>query len=381
MALENHWIVLLKDDTGVSTDNHMDWVSSQQSMGIASSEGGKDDVPMKINHKYQNINGYSAVLPPSILEALKARDDVDEIVADTEVTHCADPHITQVNAPWGLQRISQKESLPAGSAAGALTYQYQFASSAKSTPVDVYVIDTGVKIDHEEFEGRARWGKTFTGGADADGHGHGTHVAGTIAGKTYGVAKNANICAVKVLNDSGKGKTSDIIAAMDWVIQQAEASGRPSVINMSLGGPPNLAQDRMANRVVRSGVHCAVAAGNDSEDASNHSPARAKDVITVGATTIEDKLAEFSNFGPPVKILAPGLDIISAGIASTTATRPMSGTSMATPHVAGLIAYLLCLQGKRTPAEILTELQSKGVKDAVSGVPDDTVNLLLNNGL
>ncbi|CAE6458849.1 unnamed protein product [Rhizoctonia solani] len=381
MSIPNHYIVLLKESAPASTRDHLDWVSSQETTGVASARGGgTDDVTLDIRHEYQSIKGYSAVLTPSALETLKGCDDVDEIVEDTEVTHCADPHITQSNAPWGLQRISQKGPLPAGSAVDALTYQYRRASSVQSTPVDVYVIDTGVKTDHEEFEGRARWGKTFTGEADADGHGHGTHVAGTIAGKTYGVAKDANIIAVKVLDNSGRGKTSDIIAAIDWVVQQAGTSGRPSVINMSLGGPANLAQDRIANRAVHSGVHVVVAAGNDAEDASNQSPARARDVITVGATTIKDELAEFSNFGKPVDVLAPGEKIISAGTASTTATRSLSGTSMATPHVVGVIAYLLGLEGNRKPAQVLADLRSKGIQGVVSSVPKGTVNLLLNNG-
>lgn len=383
-TLTNSYIVLLKD-TPVSTDTHIDWIRKEESDVVAAAGDSVPETTFQVNGVFHAFRAYSATMTDTALETLKGCGDVEHIIKDTLVTTCADPPAQtlniQDNAPWGLQRASWQDPLPAGSSPAELNYQYRWASGLKPIDVDAYVVDTGVFLGHEEFEGRARWGKTFGGYRDADGNGHGTHVAATIAGKRFGLAKNANIIAVKVLGDNGQGRTSDIMHGLQWVVQQVGISQRPSVINMSLGGTGNIGLDRAATSAVRAGIHVCVAAGNESQDASNTSPARADGVITVGATTIKDQFADFSNFGNRLNILAPGEDIISASIKSPTAYISHSGTSMATPHVAGVIAWLIYLQGNRSPEEALEELKKRGIKDVVAGVPADTVNLLLNNGV
>jgi cerevisin len=247
----------------------------------------------------------------------------------------------QENAPWGLARVSHKEH-PTGNEA----HTYSYPSSA-GEGVTVYVVDTGINIKHVDFEGRAEWGATIPDGdEDVDGNGHGTHCAGTIAGRTYGVAKKAKVVAVKVLRSNGSGSMSDVIKGIEYVALQHEQKVKKdgktkSVANMSLGGGRSYALDRVVNAAVDSGVVFAVAAGNDARNACFYSPAAASKPITVGASTIEDRNAWFSNHGMCVDVFAPGLDITSTWIGSDTATNTISGTSMASPHVAGLSAVIL----------------------------------------
>ncbi|CAE6443819.1 unnamed protein product [Rhizoctonia solani] len=394
--LPKSYIVLLKKDTPISTRDHLEWMSRPQPMGIGASLGsGTDDVTLDIKHEFQSLKGYSAVLPPSTLEMLNDCGDVDMIVQNTKVIHCADDPLiqviaTQADAPWGLQRISQKDPLPRGSAADSLSYQYrQIPPGLQSTPVDVYVLDSGVKTDHTEFlpVGRATWGWTFPGfpqeEVPTDHFGHGTHVAGTIAGTKFGVAKEANIIAVKVLDNDGMALSDSIAAGIDWVIervkkQNAEGNRRASIINMSLRSEPNLALDRIANHAVSHDIHVVVSAGNDF-GGDEWSPARAQDVITVGATTIKDEWYDLSNYGRSVNILAPGKDIWSADVASTTSKR--NGTSQAAAFVSGTLAWLISVQGDSQPAGLFAELKNRSIARAVKDVPRNTVNLLLNNGV
>ncbi|KAL5637715.1 hypothetical protein ACGC1H_002101 [Rhizoctonia solani] len=386
MSSAKSYTVILKEEAAASTQAHLSWVGSQTSTAAARGSGAAV-TPLEVKYKYESLKAYSAVLEPDVLATLKENGDVYQIVENTKVTHCADPPVnilTQNDAPWGLQRVSQEDPLPAGADVTALNYEYRRAPPAlNSIPVDVYVLDTGVMTNHQEFGNRATWGWTYPGGGNADGHGHGTHVAGTIAGNRFGVAKDANIIAVKVLDDEGSATSDSVNLGIDWVIQQVtrqreEGKERASVINMSLGGPPNAALDHFANLAVSRGIHVCVAAGNDyGQDARNYSPARAQRVITVGATTINDQLANFSNVGPKVDILAPGQDIISAGIATVAAQETMSGTSMATPHVAGMIAWLISVQGDNAPAALLTQLQGRAI--TLPNIPAGTTNLLLKN--
>jgi len=228
----------------------------------------------------------------------------------------------------------------------------------------VYVIDTGINIHHVEFEGRASWGKTIPqNDVDEDGNGHGTHCAGTIGSRKYGVAKAANLFAVKVLGSNGSGTMADVVGGVLWAADQAAsklaaakaeyaATGKTrhkgSVANMSLGGGKSQALDDAVNRAVDSGMHFAVAAGNDNRDACSYSPAGAEKAVTVGASTLGDERAYFSNFGECVDVFAPGLNILSTWIGTDTATNTISGTSMASPHTAGLLAYLLSLYPSKT---------------------------------
>ncbi|KAH8797602.1 serine proteinase [Flagelloscypha sp. PMI_526] len=267
----------------------------------------------------------------------------------------ADSVITQGDAPWGLRRISTN-TVVSGSAT-ALSYSWMYANDYAGRGVDVYVVDSGIRTTHREFGGRARWGATFGPYASADGNGHGTHIAGTIGGTQFGVAKLASLIAVKVLaDDTLFGLWSDIISGINWVVGQAQASGRPSVINMSISGSANSAVDNAVDAAANHGVHVVVSAGNDNADACGFSPVRAIWPVTVGASTISDTRASFSNFGSCVRFYAPGQTITSSWFTSDTATNILSGTSMATPHVAGMIAYIISKSGSMSVAAMWDQL-------------------------
>jgi subtilisin family serine protease len=277
---------------------------------------------------------------------------------------------TQANPPsWGLDRIDQVD-LP-------LDSSYTYATTADN--VTAFVIDTGVRATHETFGGRV------TGGFDAvdgdgdpdDGYGHGTHVAGTIGGSEYGVAKGVNIVPVRVLDDSGSGTTEQVAAGIDWVA--ANHSG-PSVANMSLGGGVDEVLDQATQGAIASGVTFAVAAGNSAADASTFSPARVPEAITVAASDDADGQASFSNFGSIVDIYAPGVDITSAWNDSDTGTDTISGTSMATPHVAGAAALYLSANPTATPAAVAAALTGAASPDKITNPSAGTPNLLLHTG-
>jgi cerevisin len=267
--------------------------------------------------------------------------------------------------------------------------------------VDVYVIDTGTNVDHVDFEGRASWGKTIpSGDEDKDGNGHGTHCSGTVAGKKYGVAKKAHVKAVKVLRSNGSGSMSDVVKGVEYAaeshseqVEKAKKGKRKgfkgSTANMSLGGGKSPLLDQAVNAAVDAGIHFAVAAGNDNADSCNYSPAAAAKAVTVGASTLIDERAYFSNFGKCNDIFAPGLDIKSTWIGSKYAVNTISGTSMASPHIAGLLAYLLSLQPAKDSAFAVAEITPKKLKEnliavgtvgALEGVPSSTANILAWNG-
>lgn len=300
----------------------------------------------QVLHEY-NL-GYAAVLDHQTVEHLRHMPGVDMIEANQKM------YTTEVQRNpknWGLDRISQRQ-LP-------LTGQYPYPDHA-GEGVDVYVIDTGVNILHEDFEGRAIWGVTTPqGDQDKDGHGHGTHVASTIAGKLYGVAKKANIIAVKVLRSDGSGTTADVLKGVEWAatehIRKVRASeGRrtvKSVANMSLGGGKSNILDMAVDKSIQKGVLFAVAAGNDNRNACNFSPAATESALTVGATDRHDRRSSFSNYGECVDVFGPGSDITAAWINTLTGTRTISGTSMASPHVCGVMALMLA-EEELTPAEL-----------------------------
>ena len=295
------------------------------------------------------------------------------------------------NAPWGLARISHRNSLTFG------TYNKYLYSADGGEGVDVYVIDTGTNVDHVDFEGRAKWGKTIpTGDEDRDGNGHGTHCSGTVGGKKYGVAKKANIVAVKVLRSNGSGSMSDVVKGVEYAAQahlkrvDAAKSGKGkkgfkgSAANMSLGGGKSAILDQAVNAAVDVGIHFAVAAGNDNADSCNYSPASAEKAVTVGASNLADERAYFSNYGKCNDIFAPGLNIMSTWIGSKYATNTISGTSMASPHIAGLLAYLLSLQPAKdsafavadiTPKKLKASLLSIATEGALTDVPSNTANV------
>lgn len=298
-------------------------------------------------------------------------------------------------APWGLARVSHRKTLSFG------TYNKYLYAEDGGEGVDAYVIDTGTNTDHIDFEGRAHWGKTIPNGdADVDGNGHGTHCSGTIAGKKYGVAKKANVYAVKVLRSNGSGTMADVIAGVDYAatshLEQVKSAKdgkrkgfKGSVANMSLGGGKTRMLDDAVNAAVDAGIHFAVAAGNDNADACNYSPAAAENALTVGASAIDDSRAYFSNYGKCTDIFAPGLSIQSTWIGSKTAVNTISGTSMASPHICGLLAYYLSLQPASdseyslaaiTPKELKSQMISIATVGALTDMPSGTPNVLAWNG-
>ncbi|KAI2636602.1 peptidase S8/S53 domain-containing protein [Hypomontagnella submonticulosa] len=311
------------------------------------------------------FKGFASSLSAEELEALQNNDDVDFIEQDAIVTIKA----TQQNADWGLARLSNSEP-------GSTTYTYD---DSAGTGTCAYVIDTGIDVTHEEFEGRAKFLQNFADSDDTDGNGHGTHVAGTIGSKTYGVAKKTSLFAVKVLDASGSGTNSGVIAGMDFVAQDAGGQDCPKgvVVNMSLGGSKSTAVNSAAASIVDAGLFLAVAAGNEAADASTSSPASEESACTVGATTIDDELASYSNFGDIVDILAPGTDIESTWPGGETNT--ISGTSMASPHIAGLGAYYLGLDASPV-AQLCDYIGQTALSGVLSDVPSGTANLLANNG-
>src|SRR5688500_7975863 len=267
---------------------------------------------------------------------------------------------TQSNATWGLDRIDQS-ALPLSK-----TYTYNNTGAG----VTAYIIDTGIRFAHNEFGGRAVSGfDAVDGGTADDCDGHGTHVAGTVGGATYGVAKGVRLVAVRVLDCAGSGTLSGAIAGMDWVA--ANASG-PSVANLSLGASANSSVDEATRRMIASGVATAIAAGNGNrggrqQDACGYSPARVAEGMTIGSTTSTDAKSSWSNYGACVDFFAPGSSITSAGITSNTALVSMSGTSMASPHVAGVAALYLQINSAATPQQVRDVLFAATTKGVVTG--------------
>jgi subtilisin family serine protease len=354
-AIPNHYIVVLdRDATGRSGDLAAN--DTQVARLLPEFAG---TVTRRFNHA---LNGFAAFL--SEQQAIALSDDPD--VAFVEEDSVMEALVTQTNPPWGLDRIGQRD-LPLNA-----TYSY----TTTGTGVNAYIIDTGIRRTHTQFGGRAVIGFDAVGDGQNtnDCNGHGTHVSGTVGGSTYGVAKNVRLFAVRVLGCNGSGSTSGVIAGVDWVTANHIS---PAVANMSLGGGVSTALDTAVRNSIASGVTYAIAAGNSNTNAANSSPARVAEAITVGATTRTDARASFSNFGSVVDIFAPGAAILSATNTSDTATATLSGTSMATPHVAGVVARFLQSNPAATPAQARNELVNQASLNKLSGIPAGTANRLL----
>ncbi|WP_069169450.1 S8 family peptidase [Streptomyces griseus] len=320
----------------------------------------------KLSRSYNSaINGFSAGgLTPTEAGRLAADPAVSKVVQNKKFHITA----TQDNPPsWGLDRIDQTAT------AGDKAYTYP---DAAGEGVTAYVIDTGVRVTHSDFEGRATSGfDAVDNDEDADdGNGHGTHVAGTIAGAAHGVAKKAEIVAVRVLDDAGSGTTEQVVAGIDWVTANHKG---PSVANMSLGGGADPALDAAVQKAISSGVTFAVAAGNESSDAGGGSPSRVPEAITVASSTVDDEQSSFSNYGSVVDLYAPGSDITSDWNDSDDGTNTISGTSMATPHVVGAAAVYLGGHPDATPEQVATALTHGATPDAISNATAGTANKLL----
>jgi cerevisin len=373
--IADSFIVVLKPSADVSS-HHTFLYETLAATGSFLS----DNADNELKHIYNmpSFRGYAGKFTSSVLDSIRAHPDVEYVERD-QVVHALE---LQRNAPWGLSRISHRESLT------FRNFNRYLYDGHGGEGVTAYVVDTGINVNHVDFEGRAKWGITVPeNDADADGNGHGTHVAGTITGSRYGVAKKAHVVAVKVLRSNGSGTMADVVKGVEWVAEahriakkEAETSGKKhkgSVANMSLGGGMSKALNAAVNGAVEAGVHFAVAAGNDDADACDYSPASAELAVTVGASTIEDERAWFSNKGPCVDIFAPGKDVTSTWIGGKTATNTISGTSMASPHIAGLLAYLLSLEeGEISTKALKKKLVGLSTKNALQKIPDDTVNLL-----
>ena len=310
---------------------------------------------------YTNVlNGFAGSLNAGQLNALRNNPNVEYVEQDG----VASAVVTQSNATWGIDRTDQS-ALP-------LSGTYTYVTTASN--VHAYIIDTGVRADHVDFGGRAKMVYNSAGGKNTDCNGHGTHVAGTVGGSTYGIAKGVKLYGVKVLNCQGSGTWSGVISGMDWV---AANHVKPAVANLSLGGSYNQSVNDAATRLSNSGVFTAIAAGNDNVDACNYSPASAANVTTVAASTSTDAKASYSNFGSCVEIYAPGSSITSAWSTSSTATKTISGTSMATPHVAGVAALYKATYGDASWSTVNNWLTNNATVGKITGNVSGTPNLLL----
>ncbi|KAK2882751.1 Secreted subtilisin-like serine protease sub4 [Arthroderma sp. PD_2] len=363
--IPDSYIVVMKD--GVSSEDFKAHVSSVDQIHTTNkAKRGSSTGGMQRQFDIMNWRGYNGHFDPETLEEILNDSNVDYVEHDQVVRISG--LVSQPNAPsWGLGRVSHRRP---GSR------EYVFDDSA-GRGVTIYGVDTGIDINNQDFRGRARWGTNTADRDNADRHGHGTHTASTFAGSAFGVAKNANIVAVKVLGSDGSGSTSGIIAGINFCVQDAQQRGLlgRAAMNLSLGGGFSQANNDAVTRALNAGIFVAVAAGNDNRDARNYSPASAPAICTVASSTINDSKSSFSNWGPVVDIYAPGSDIIAArpGGGSTT----MSGTSMASPHVAGMGAYLIA-QGVR-PAQVCDRLKQLATA-AIRNPGSSTTNRLLYNG-
>ncbi|KAF9330121.1 hypothetical protein BG006_006909 [Podila minutissima] len=321
-----------------------------------------------IIRKYDSFAGLAVTVDATALKEISGSDQVAYVEQDAVMTIFG----SQSSPPsWGLPRISQTNRD---------SFENYLFNDAAGEGITAYVIDTGVYIDHLDFEGRASWGGNFVSGSeDTDENGHGTHVAGTIGGAQYGVAKKVSIVGVKVLDAGGSGTTSDIISGMDWVARNA-VPGK-SVVSMSLGGGRSKAVDDAAGRLYKADIPVIVAAGNlSTTDACNQSPAGAANTYTVAASDKNDKTASFTSNGKCVEIFAPGVDITSSWIGSATATNTMSGTSMATAHVAGVAALYLSFNSLPTAQSLFDKLTVTATFNKITGNLEGSPNRLVFNG-
>ncbi|MEU4744097.1 S8 family serine peptidase [Actinosynnema sp. NPDC023658] len=345
-AVPDSYIVVLKDGAGADV--------------LAAKVGAR------VTHRYHSaLNGFAATMGERAAKRLAADPAVAYVAQDQRVQALAD----QPNPPsWGLDRIDQRD-LP-------LNANYSYATTAAN--VHAYIVDTGIRATHTDFGGRASFDANTSGdGNNSDCNGHGTHVAGTIGGAAHGVAKGVRLHGVKVLNCAGSGTIAGVVAGVDWVTANSQ---KPAVANMSLGGGVNDTLDAAVRRSIASGVTYAIASGNSNADACSFSPARVAEAITVNATDSADNRASFSNWGTCTDLFAPGVGITSAWNTSDTATNTISGTSMATPHVAGAAALVLAGNPGASPQQVRDALVAAATPNKVVNPGAGSPNALLFTG-
>jgi subtilisin family serine protease len=358
-ALPNTPLQANMSEQGGLTDRYIVVFRDDAPPGLANSLAAAAGATVHYTYEHA-LNGFAATIPAAALDGIARNPYVAYIEPDGIMSTTT----TQSNATWGLDRIDQRDLPLSG------TYTYDQTGAG----VTVYIIDTGILYSHNEFGGRASFEYDAFGGNGADCHGHGTHVAGTVGGTTYGVAKAVSLKAVRVLGCSGSGSTSGVIAGVDWVGGHATGS---AVANMSLGGGFSSSLNAAVANAVEAGVTFAVAAGNSRRNACNYSPASEASALTVASTTSSDSRSSFSNYGTCVDIFAPGSSITSAYYSSNTATATMSGTSMASPHVAGVAALYLDENPGASPAAVASAIIGSATPNKVTSAGTGSPNLLL----
>lgn len=356
--VEGQYIVVFRDSAAALANEN-----SRRPKVPAAARAIAADHGARVVRSYEHVlRGFTARADDAALARLLADPRVEYVEEDGHVSI----DTTQSNATWGLDRVDQRDRPLNG------TYIYNYVGSA----VRAYVIDSGILSSHTNFGGRVLSGASFIsdGRGTTDCNGHGTHVAGTIGGATWGVAKSVRLVPVRVFGCTGGSSNSTIIAGIDWVRNNHV---KPAVANMSLGGPASSATDTATNNLINSGVTVVVAAGNDNQSACNFSPARVANAITVGSTTSTDARSSFSNFGSCVNIFAPGSSIKSAWHTSTSATNTISGTSMASPHVAGAAVLVLAANNSLSPSSVRSTIYNKASLNKLSSIGSGSPNRLL----
>ncbi|KLJ10703.1 hypothetical protein EMPG_13926 [Blastomyces silverae] len=363
-AIPNSYIVVMKP--GMSDDkfeSHRSWVSNKLSASDSVNNGG---VRRDFNFDSQ-FKAYSGVFGEDVVKQIS--DDKDVAYIEPDIVIKLDKMLIQKTVPsYGLARISSTKP-------GTQDYIYD---SSAGEGITAYVIDTGIDVNHTDFGGRAIWGTNTIDSRDEDCESHGTHVAGTIGGKKYGVAKKATLVAVKVFSCDEDGGGSNVVDGIFWAMKHAAEHGgtEKAIMNLSLGGPVSRSLNEAAAAAVRAGMFLAVSAGNEAIDASKRSPASEPTVCTIGATDSKDEIADFSNFGSGVDLFAPGVEIVSTMPNGTTGAK--DGTSMSSPHAAGVAAYLMALEG--ISGGVVCDRLKELAKDSVKGAPMGTPPKLLFNG-
>jgi subtilisin family serine protease len=316
----------------------------------------------QIVHTFQHVfRGYAAKLTSEQVQAVRGNPNVQYVEVDQEMRAVQSCTVPVEAGSWGLTRVNERQM--------SLDGEYSYPSSA-GNGITAYIIDTGIYVANEDFAGRATFGfKAESSWSNTDANGHGTHVASTVVGKKYGVARKASAIAVKVLGDNGSGSNAGVIAGVDWAVNDHVTKKKRSVINMSLGGGYSAALNAAVEAAVDAGIFTAVAAGNENRDACIGSPSSAPKVLTVGSTDIgvnsKDVRSYFSNFGKCVDIFAPGSDITAAWIGGTKAVNTISGTSMASPHVAGIGALYLSENPSASGKDIQDEVVSAATGEEI----------------